>query len=67
MTKKAVWLCAVVGLIWIGIGLRDMFAPHFFNISPNVPETSRIILDFAAGVAFLACAFSLHKSQPSAR
>jgi hypothetical protein len=51
-----------VGILWIGVGLRDLFAPHFF--SPNVASTSTIILDFAVGAIFLFSAFMFYRSKP---
>lgn len=67
MTKTAVWLCAVVGMVWIGVGLHDLFAPHLFRFDGQVAAGSTLILDFAAGATFLACAFCLHHARPAAR
>jgi hypothetical protein len=56
-----------VGVLWIGIGLRDLFAPGLFSFSPNVASHSTIVLDFAAGAAFLFCAFCFNQAKPAAR
>lgn len=66
--KTAMWINAAVGILWIGIALRELFAPHLFTFSPSVASNSTIILDFAAGVVFLFVAFcfqrtGLHKLQ----
>jgi hypothetical protein len=64
MTQKlAVWLCAVVGVVWMVIGLRDVFAPHLFRFDGRVAEGSTILLDFASGVVFLGCAFALRQAN----
>lgn len=65
MTKTAIRLCAVVGMFWIGLGLRDLFAPHLFRFDGQVTTSSTLVLDFAAGVAFLACAFCFHHTRPT--
>ncbi len=67
MTKKAFWLSAVVGVLWIGIGLRDLFAPGLFSISPSVASRSTIVLDFIAAAGFLACAFSFRQVRPTVK
>ena len=66
MTKKtALWLSAAVGILWIGIGLRDLFAPGLFSFSPIAASNSTIVLDFAAAAAFLFCAFGFRQSKPT--
>ena len=50
--NAAVWVCAAVGVIWMGIGLRDFFAPHLFRFDGRVAATSTVILDFAVGAIF---------------
>ena len=63
MNKKAFWLNVAVGVVWIGIGLRDLFAPHLFKIDGRVATTSTVILNFAVGVMFLLVAFSFHQAM----
>ena len=55
---------AAVGIVWIGIGLRDLFAPHLFRFDGQVAATSTVIFDVAAGAVFLFTALSLLKAQP---
>jgi len=59
MVRKAFWINAVVGLFWIGIGLRDAFAPHLFRFDGRVATNSTITLDFVVGIVFLIAAVSL--------
>lgn len=57
------WINAVVGLLWIGIGLRDTFAPHLFTLDGHVASRSTIVLDFVAGAAFLFAALTWRKTK----
>jgi hypothetical protein len=68
MTQKmAVWLNVAVGVVWILIGLRDLFAPHLFRFDGQVAATGTLVLDFVAGAAFLLCALSLRQLRLTAR
>ena len=68
MTKKtAFWLNLAVGIMWIGIGLRDIFAPGLFSFGSTVASDSTIVLEFAAGAVFLFCAFYFRQARPTAR
>ena len=51
------------GLLFLLAGLRDIFAPGFFNVSPQVKGEGDIIFEFAAAVTFLGVGylFSLNK------
>jgi hypothetical protein len=60
--KTAMWVNVAVGILWIGVGLRDLFAPGLFSFSPNVASNSTIVFDFATGVIFLFVAFSFHRA-----
>ena len=40
-------------------GLRDIFAPGFFNISPAVPTTADIVLKFTLAFVFLVVGVSI--------
>jgi hypothetical protein len=62
--NAAIRINAVVGIVWIVIGLRDIFAPHLFRFDGQVATNGKIILDFAAGTVFLFTALSLHKAKP---
>lgn len=61
--KAAMTINAAVGLIWIGIGLRDLFAPHLFRFDGRVADTSTIVLDFVVGAIFLVAAFSFLQAR----
>lgn len=52
-SKIVMWLFVLVGLLWILAGLRDLFAPGFFNISGRTVSGSSIALNFAVGIVFL--------------
>jgi hypothetical protein len=55
--KIAIWGFLIAGVLGIITGLRDLFAPGFFNVSPQVKGTSDIILQFVSAAAFLALAY----------
>ena len=63
LQKLTVGLFLFAGLLFLLAGLRDTFAPGFFNVSPQVKGTGDIILEFAAAVTFFAVGylFSLKK------
>ena len=63
MKKFAFWITAVVGFVWIGIGLRDVFARHLFRFDGQVATNSTIVLDFVVGLVFLVAALSLRKAK----
>ena len=62
--NAAVRINAAVGLVWIVIGLRDLFAPHLFRFDGQVAADGMVILDFAVGAVFLLTALSFHKAKP---
>ena len=51
-----VWLFLFAGVLYTIAGLRDIFAPGFFNISPRIPSSSDIAMQFLLGGVFLAMA-----------
>jgi hypothetical protein len=55
--KIAVWGFLIAGVLGIITGLRDIFAPGFFNISPQIKTKTDIILQFVSAGTFLALAF----------
>lgn len=61
--KAAVGVTAAAGLMWVGIGLRDLFAPHLFRFDGQAAAAGTVILDFAAGAVFLFTALSLYKAK----
>ncbi|HSB28066.1 MAG TPA: hypothetical protein VLE19_09425 [Pyrinomonadaceae bacterium] len=59
MERTAMWLCILAGTLWILAGIRDLFAPGFFNISGRVVTGSGIALNFAIGAVFLVVGSSM--------
>ena len=57
LQKVAVWGFLVAGVLGIITGLRDLLAPGFFNISPQVKGTADIVLQFVSAASFLALAY----------
>lgn len=50
-------LFIAAGSLWILAGIRDLFAPGFFNISGREVSGSSIALNFAVGIVFLILAY----------
>ena len=61
--KVAVWASLVAGLLWIGVGLGDTYAPEFFNMSPGVKGRLAIAIEFATGAVFLLVAALFQRSR----
>jgi hypothetical protein len=72
MTRQRIIVGAflLAAVLWVIAGLRDIFAPGFFNISSRVMGKSDIILEFAVAAIFIALAglvirhpevYSIHK------
>ena len=61
----AVWGFLLAGVLGLIAGLRDIFAPGFFNISPRIPSKTDIVLQFALAGTFLALAVlaNINKNQ----
>ena len=57
--KLTVGLFLFTGVLFLITGLRDIFAPGFFNISPQVKGKGDIIFEFAAAVTFFAAGYLL--------
>jgi len=55
-SKASVWLFVVAGILWLLVGLRDLFAPGFFSFSGRVVAGSNIVLEFAVAAVFLVIA-----------
>jgi hypothetical protein len=60
-SKVGIWLFLIAGILWLLVGLRDLFAPGFFSFSGRVVTNSQIVVDFALGVMFLALGASMAK------
>jgi hypothetical protein len=54
--KVAVWASLIAGLLWVGVGLRDTYAPGFFTMSGSVKSKLDIAMEFATGAVFLIIA-----------
>lgn len=54
--KVAVWASLIAGLLWVGVGLRDTYAPGFFTMSGSVKSKLDIAMEFATGAVFLTIA-----------
>jgi hypothetical protein len=57
LQKIAVWGALLAGALGVITGLRDTFAPGFFNISPQVKSKTDIILQFVSGLSWFAIAY----------
>jgi hypothetical protein len=57
--KTMMWLCMLAGVLWIIAGIRDLFAPGFFNMSGRAVTSSSIALNFVLGLVFLIIGGSL--------
>ena len=62
LQNVAVWVFLIAGALGVVTGLRDIFAPGFFNISPNVKSKADIILQFVSAASFFALAYLLRLS-----
>jgi Na+-driven multidrug efflux pump len=58
-----VWGLLIAGVLGVITGLRDTFAPGFFNISPQVKTKADIILQFVSAATFFALAFLFRLSS----
>jgi hypothetical protein len=54
--KIAVWGFSLAGVLEAVGGLRDIFAPGFFNVSPQIATTTDIVVKFVLAAVFLALA-----------
>lgn len=59
----ALWLNAAAGVLWIGVGGRDLFAPNLFRFDGRVATGGTVILDLATGAIFLFVAFCFHQAR----
>ena len=60
--KVALWASLIAGLLWVGVGLRDTYAPGFFTMSGSVKSKLDIAMEFATGAVFLIVAVLSQRS-----
>lgn len=63
LKKTAVWLSLFAGVLYTSAGLRDIFAPGFLNMSPQVPSRGGIVMQFLLAGLFLAMAALTNKTK----
>ena len=63
--SKAFRVTAVAGVVWFGIGLRDIYAPHLFRFDERIADGSTVALDFGLGMMFLLIAFGFRQAEPT--
>jgi len=63
LQKIAVWGFVFAGVLGVITGLRDTFAPGFFNVSPQVKGKTDIILQFVSAASFFALAYLVSLSS----
>lgn len=56
LKKITVWLFLFAGVLYVIAGLRDIFAPGFFKVSPGLPSKSEIAIQFLLAGVLLALA-----------
>ena len=63
LQRIAVWGFLIAGVLGIMTGIRDVFAPGFFNVSPQVKGKADIVLQFVGAASFLALAYLFSLDQ----
>jgi hypothetical protein len=67
INRVAFWGFLLAGVLYIVAALRDIFAPGFFNMSPQIPTRTSIVVQFVLAGALLALAmFMKIKPKPTA-
>ena len=61
--RVAMWASLIAGLLWVGVGLRDTYAPGFFTMSGSVKSKLDIAMEFATGAVFLLTAALFQRSR----
>lgn len=51
--RNIAWLYFLVGVLWIIVVLRDLFAPGFFAMNNRVVGRGDIIVEVTAAIVFL--------------
>jgi hypothetical protein len=65
--KVTFWGFLIAGVLYIIGGLRDIFAPGFFNMSPQIPSTFDIVVKFVLAGGFFALAALSHANRNQVR
>jgi hypothetical protein len=64
LKKLTVGLFLFAGVLFGISGLRDIFAPGFFNVSPQLKGKGDIVFEFVAAVTFLAVGYLFSLNKP---
>jgi hypothetical protein len=67
LKKIAVWGFSLAGVLYVIAGLRDIFAPGFFSVSPRIPGKADIVIQFILAGTFFALAAVYYKMQNQPR
>jgi uncharacterized membrane protein HdeD (DUF308 family) len=67
LKKIAFWGFLLAGVLYVIAGLRDIFAPGFFNMSPHIPSKGDIAMQFILAGVFFAMAALYHKMKDQPR
>jgi hypothetical protein len=65
MRKKrlTVGLFTFAGVLYVLGGIRDLYAPGFFNMSPLIPSNTDIVIKFVLAAMFFVLAATFSKNQ----
>jgi hypothetical protein len=61
--KTAMMACFLTGLVLLIAGLRNIFAPGFFSMSPRVMSTLDLTMLFTAAAIFWLAAVGFYRRQ----
>jgi hypothetical protein len=63
--KRKIVVAAFVfaGVLGILTGIRDIYAPGFFNISPSIKSNGDIVLQFVAAAMMFVCAALMSRTR----
>ena len=63
--KIVIWAFVFAGVLGLLTGIRDIYAPGFFNMSPLIKSNADIVLQFAAAAMMFVCAALMSRSRSS--
>lgn len=63
--KIVIWAFVFAGVLGLLTGIRDIYAPGFFNMSPLIKSNADIVLQFLAAAMMFVCAALMIKSRSS--